>query len=271
MKHRFACLALTLLSITSGLVVMSAHSSPSPAAGDIDILVNGVQQRRYAHQGRWYVEALKGSDYAIRIRNPYGVRVAVALSVDGLNTIDARQTTATAARKWVLDPYQTIVISGWQTSQTEARRFEFTTEENSYGQALGKTANLGVISAVFFKEKVPTYLTEQAPRDARPQSPAAAAPAPAAGHHRGGSADSRAKADNEYAATGMGQRTDHAVTQVSMDLESTPASTVSIRYEFHPQLVKLGVLQAPRVDNPLARRERARGFEPGFCPEPKRR
>jgi len=50
--------------------------------------------------------------------------VAVALSVDGLNTIDARETTAAGARKWVLDPYQIVTISGWQTSQTEARRFE---------------------------------------------------------------------------------------------------------------------------------------------------
>ena len=78
----------------------------------------------------------KGKEYAIRLRNPYGVRVAVALSVDGLNTIDARETTATEARKWVLDPYETVTISGWQTSQTEARRFEFTTEARSYGQAL---------------------------------------------------------------------------------------------------------------------------------------
>ena len=84
----------------------------------------------------------------------------MALSVDGLNTIDARETTAADARKWVLGPYQTVTISGWQTSQTEARRFEFTTEARSYGQALGKTANLGVISAVFFKERVPTIMSE---------------------------------------------------------------------------------------------------------------
>jgi len=40
-----------------------------------------------------------GSEYGIRLRNPYAVRVAVALSVDGLNTIDARVTTAADARK----------------------------------------------------------------------------------------------------------------------------------------------------------------------------
>ena len=268
MKHRFAYLMLTGLAL-AGQVVMSADSVRRPA-GDIDIVVNDVAQPRYAHQGRWYVEALKGREYAIRIRNPYGVRVAVALSVDGLNTIDARQTTADAARKWVLAPYETVTISGWQTSQTEARRFEFTTEEHSYGQALGKTANLGVISAVFFKERVSTRMTEAA-KDANPPSPSAAHP-PAAEGQRGESSAGRArKSVNEYAATGMGGRTGHVVTQVRLDLEDAPAQTVNIRYEFRPQLVRLGVLQPAPTAGQLERRERARGFEPGFCPEPPKR
>ena len=258
MKHRFAYLMFAVLAL-AGQGVMSAESIDRPANA-IDILVNGVPQTRYAHQGRWYVEALKGREYAIRIRNPYGVRVAVALSVDGLNTIDARQTTAADARKWVLGPHETVIISGWQTSRTEARRFEFTTEEHSYGQALGKTANLGVISAVFFKERVSTRMTEGA-RDAGPSAPAV-----------GEASASRARqSENEYAATGMGGRTGHVVTQVWMDLEDAPAQSVNIRYEFRPQLVRLGVLHPPRTDGHLKRRERSRGFEPGFCPEPPKR
>jgi hypothetical protein len=45
---------------------------------------------------------------------------------------------------------------------------------------------------------------------------------------------------------------------------------VTIRYEFRPQLVRLGILPPARTADPLQRRERARGFEPGFCPEPPR-
>ena len=74
--------------------------------------------------------------------------------------------------------------------------------------------------------------------------------------------------DEEYAATGMGRRTDHVVTQVRLDLEDVPAQTVNIRYEFRPQLVQLGILPAAPVHDPLRRRERARGFEPGFAPVP---
>ncbi len=65
----------------------------------------------------------------------------------------------------------------------------------------------------------------------------------------------------------MGDRTRHDVTRVDVDLERTPAARERIRYEFRPQLVKLGIL--PTEDDRLARRETARGFD-GYCPEPNR-
>lgn len=280
MNHRLACLAVTGLALAAAPNSVTSASVYYPTP-HVEILVGGVSQRQYPVEGRWYVEALKGREYAIRVRNPYGVRVAVALSVDGMNTIDARTTSASDARKWVIDPYQTITISGWQTSRTEARRFEFTTEERSYGQALGKTANLGVISAVFFRERVPAVSSlnesarQQAPQPAVPppasQSAGSPPAAPQAAERRsepvGDSAKAR-RADDEYAATGMGRRTDHAVTNVWLDLEDAPAQMVNIRYEFRPQLVKLGILPAAPGREALDRRERARGFEPGFAPVP---
>ena len=264
MKRCVTCLLAGLAWFTNPVASTPAAHERQPSAG-IEILVNGTPQRRYAHNGRWYVEALKGQEYAIRLHNPYPVRVAVALSVDGLNTIDARETTAADARKWVLDPYQTVTISGWQTSQTEARRFEFTTESGSYGQALGKTANLGMISAVFFRERVPPM--EMLSDSARQLN--APAPSASAAGQSAGAAERREKKADEYAATGMGRRTDHAVVRVSLDLEHAPAQSVNIRYEFRPQLVKLGIVPAPHAADALQRRERARGFEPGFCPEPR--
>jgi hypothetical protein len=190
----------------------------------------------------------------------------VALSVDGLNTIDARHTAAADARKWVLDPYETVTISGWQTSRTNARRFEFTTEARSYAQALGKTANVGVISAAFFRERVTTMTRESANEIAR-SAPSAGPVAESAGD----AASPGMLSTEGYAATGMGRRTDHVVTQVHLELETTPAQTVNIRYEYRDQLVRLGILPAASVVDPLQRRERARGFEPGFSPEPPRR
>jgi hypothetical protein len=264
MKHRLACLAVTALAAASHSPTSASVSHPTPT---VEILVGGSAQRQYPFRGRWYIEAIKGREYAIRLRNPYGVRVAVALSVDGLNTIDARQTSASEARKWVLGPYETVTISGWQTSRTEARRFEFTPEERSYGQALGRTANFGVVSAVFFRERVPVVRSRNEAVGSHAPQQAAPAPSERMGADAG---EAQAKReDEEYAATGMGRRTDHVVTQVWLDLEEAPAQTVNIRYEFRPQLVRLGILPpVSETRDPLDRRERARGFEPGFAPVP---
>jgi hypothetical protein len=271
MNRRFASLAVAGLALAAApLVVVSASPAHRPA-GSVEILVDGVPQRQYAHAGRWYIEAHKGREYAIQLRNPYAVRVAVALAVDGINTIDGRHTTAAEARKWVLGPYETVTIRGWQTSRSEARRFEFTTEERSYAQALGQPANLGVISAVFFKERVHAVVsgspTDSARSRAPAEPPAPAAPAAEAAAAKGASRSS----GDEYAATGMGRRTGHAVTQVWLDLEDAPAHAVDLRYEFRPQLVRLGILPPEVTADPLQRRERAGGFERGFCPEPPRR
>ena len=263
--HMPVAVALTLCTLAG--CQASADPRPTAPAGRIEILVDGVPRQAYGARGTWYIEALKGRPYAIRVTNPYAVRVAVALAVDGLNTIDARHTSAADARKWVIEPFGSVTIRGWQTSLADARRFEFTTEARSYGASLGRTEDLGIISAVFYRERVQA-VAQMSARDERGRSndvPAGASKsAPSA-------APPPAAESPEYAATGMGRRIDHAVTEVAIDLEATPASVVALRYEYRAELVRLGVLQTdPPVDGAMERRERASGFAPGFCPEPKR-
>src|SRR5262249_32950182 len=100
--------------------------------------------------GRLYVEALRGRGFSLRLRNPTGERVAVALSVDGRNVIDAKRTTAGRASKWVLSPGETADIPGWQVSGETSRRFFFTGLSRSYARWLGGTSNTRGIGAVFF-------------------------------------------------------------------------------------------------------------------------
>ena len=119
----------------------------------MEILIGGTPVCEYPARGKSYIEALKRREYSVRLHNLTAERIAIALSVDGLNSIDARTTTARDARKWVLGPYETITLDGWQVSSATARKFYFTTEEKSYGSWLGKTNNLGLIAAAVFREK----------------------------------------------------------------------------------------------------------------------
>jgi hypothetical protein len=249
---------LVLLALGFGAIAGGQNRvTRIPASSfELEVLVNGRPVAEYYARGKTYIEAIHSAEYELRVHNPTSERVAVALSVDGLNTIDARHTSAWNASKWVIEPYQTITISGWQMSSERARHFYFTNERDSYGAKLGQTENLGVISAVFFRERrrevtatPPPYLPRDKDRMESEQSaPGQNAPA----------AKSRAADDGDYAATGIGRNVRNDVRWVNMDLDSSAAGEVTIRYEYYSALLRLGVV--PR--EPLQRREDSRGFSP---------
>ena len=283
-------LSATLVLLVSLLFWPSAPARAIDQAGyTMEVLVDGTPLQEYFARSAHYVQALEGREYSIRLTNRTGERIAVALAVDGLNSIDAKTTTALAAQKWILGPWESITLDGWQTTSSTARHFFFTSEKESYGAWLGKTKNLGIVTAAVFREKrrrpVPIEqgelqrdsrsndaggAREQAAGGptARADAPASEAAPPAARSK----ATSRQLSD-ELAATGIGRELGHEVRRVSFDEEESPAALLEIRYEYHDALVKLGVLPrpCPTDPEPLARREHARGFsDTDFAPDPYR-
>jgi hypothetical protein len=225
MHRLLRTLAVPTLLLTLAVPITTAQNSSSDRVTkripyptfELEVLVDGRPLNEYRSRGRTYVEALRGAEYELRLRNSSPDRVAVALSVDGLNTIDALQSSAWNASKWVIEPYQTITISGWQMSSERARRFYFTTERDSYATKLGQRGDFGVISAVFFRERnrpVPiTRPSEQSSSGAQPKL--------------------RAEASRESdAATGIGRSVRNDVREIDMDLESRPAAELTVRYEY---------------------------------------
>jgi hypothetical protein len=215
------------LLLTIGALISAVLAGPGAAQNsqervtkpypnfEVEVLVNGRPSSQYYEHGRMYVEAVRGAEYEISLRNSSSDRVAVALFVDGLNTIDARRTSAWNASKWVIEPYQTITIGGWQMSSDRARRFYFTDERDSYATKLGVNGNFGVISAVFFRERR---------RDITPipRGQAQVEEAPSGMMSR----------RDEKAATGIGRSVHNDVSWIDMDLDSRPAGEVTIRYEY---------------------------------------
>jgi len=280
----FEAISRRILRLALPLALSAVVALPAMAlergAFSLEVLVDGAPLTEFASRGTNYIEAIEGREYSIRLRNHTAGRIAVALSVDGLNSIDAKTTTARAAAKWILGPYETVTLDGWQTGSSTARRFFFTTEEKSYGAWLDKTSNLGVISAAVFREKVKP-LPIQVPRAQKRSRPSTRdeagreAPVAAESGERalGKAAAPEAEPSDDLAATGIGREIDHRVQRVRFEAERSPAAVLNLRYEYRDALVKLGVLPPTYAhrEDPLDRRERAHGFEDmDFAPDPYR-
>jgi hypothetical protein len=259
-------------------VVLFLAGARLPAAAlqrfELSVLLDGCPAAEYPFRDRTYIEALRGRSFSLRLHNPTAERVAVALSVDGLNVLDAKRTTAEEATKWILAPGQTVEIPGWQVSGETSRRFFFTDTGRSYARWIGDTRNVGTIEAVFFREKArpPQPVVKVSPFGplgetgrARDSDDSAERKSSTA-RVEGGLPNTAAEADR-FAATGIGERTRFPVQWVHFDEDPVPAASISLRYEYRRELVRLGVLSG---EGDLHARDRGRGFEHSYAPEPDR-
>lgn len=176
--------------------------APSPY---ISIVVENLEQAFFNFNGRWFVEALRGKDYTIRLYNPFDVRLAIALIVDGVNTIDGKTNTPEDGRKWVIKPGQLADMRGWQVAHNKLRRFVFTSEAQSLGAPMGQKNSGGFIRAVGFKERV-FY-------------------------------DPKNKSGPQGAAE------NNNVKGVDITLEPNPSFTVQVKYDTRGALQKAGVIK----------------------------
>lgn len=273
-----------LLGASFAALVASRPLAASELSGySVSVLVDGTSVAEYAARNRVYVEAVKGKEFVLRLSNPTSRRVAVALSVDGRNVIDAKRTSAGEASKWVLSPGETLDVPGWQVSGGTARRFFFTETSKSYAKWLGDTANVGTIEAVFYRERERgrekpivrwkaqpesqpaegTLRDEAGASTLQPQSPAPSSPS--------AQSEARRKDASDYAATGIGDATSNPVEWVAFEAESSPAARIALRYEFRTELVRLGILPRPGDLDGLYARDRAHGFDREYAPDPYRR
>ncbi len=230
--------------------------------------------------GRYYLEARAGGRYVVALANRTAERVGVVLSVDGLNAISGERDTG-RGRMYVLDPWQRTTVQGWRTSLQEVRQFTFVDERRSYATRSGKAnEKMGWIEVAVYRERHAAvqatpypyaeprrpYPIEEQENRGRAQAPAAPE---ASGARDAGEATARLESDakRSYPGTGWGQRTHDPVVLVSFDPEAEPRERVTLRYEYRPALVALGVLPprtSPRVR--LWQRDQA---QPGFAQPPR--
>jgi hypothetical protein len=293
MRLRLAAVGLAATAL-GGAAPVAAHDVYGVSGGvgglvSVSLEVDGRTAPLYPApdgSGRYYVEAWRGSRYAVRLANRTGERLGVLLTVDGLNAISGERSSAGSrppGRMYVLYPWDDTVVQGWRTSLEDVRQFTFVDEERSYATRSGKGGGrLGWIEVEIYRERRPVARPwpywPYRPDDGRPEGgepreegrrePKAKDDSASAA--RDGIAERApappATAPPSYPGTGWGHRAEDPVRVVSFDSEPAPAERITLRYEYASALRALGIL--PRSWWSRDRlRERERGEE-GFARPP---
>jgi hypothetical protein len=202
----------------------------------------GKRYKEFQQNNRSTLKVRPNEEYSIVVKNPMPVRVGVAVSIDGLNSIDGKRTTPAKARKWLIEPHSSITIAGWQTSKQTLRKFLFTQQTESYAQFQedkgGKplTRNLGVIGVAWFWNSGELEIALHPPEPFEEETKRVAAEAAGAAPSRAApsAAPAAAKADAK-AGTGMGKQQQNLVTEVEFSEDAgmyAVKDVLKIYYEF---------------------------------------
>ena len=234
----FTIILISFSALNAASKHFNGYSFEATITGDCGIYhekCNRAANTIYVHEGQ---------EYSIVIRNPLPVRVAVAVTIDGLNVIDGKRTPPRLARKWIVEPYASLTLRGWQTGKESLRRFVFTNQSKSYAQWKERrdqkeyTQNLGLIGVAWFwnSEELRsalnppiTYMDHEFSESKRS---AGCSPAPSAPQLQ---SLPRCKEESGKAGTGMGRKEHNSVTEVAFQYNTgmyAGDDVLVIRYEF---------------------------------------
>jgi len=281
-----AVLTLTVPNAEAGQRIRRPFPTPweTAFAGNVltvEVQVDGETASLYRTANaaeRRYFEAQRGEEYALRIRNHTGRRVAVLISVDGLNAVNGlRSWLASSEPMYVLDPWQVTVVRGWRTSLEHVREFVFVDEQRSYASRTGQeNGDLGWIRVLAFEEQPRVshfepwrdQLREGAqPPDGEFQGKDERGDAPAPGKAQSAAPPTqesqRSAKEKSFPGTGWGDRRRDPVRETWFDPQPVACDHLVLRYEYARGLADLGIFHDR---NRL--RDRDRG-EFGFAQPPR--
>lgn len=208
---------------------------------------------------RAYLEAVKGEQYTIHLRNRLNRRVGVVVAVDGRNIISGKKSwLKNSERMYILEPHGEGEYSGWRADLERVNRFYFTSVTDSYAAAFKDESAMGVISLAVYPEM------------ARPLPPAElsvpmTAPGPMYNKMEKQRADREVVEEkSESAGTGYGREEYAPARTVAFNPEQHPAERVFLKYEWHATLCRKGVIECGKRP-PMPRN---RFWDDGFAPPP---
>jgi len=197
---------------------------------------------RCQQQGNFfYVEAVKGDRYSIRVTNKTGRRVGVVVAVDGRNIISAKKSDLKPNdRMYIIGPHETNVFEGWRTAMDTTNRFYFTEQSDSYAEKVfGDASAMGTIALAVYKEKIPEIVPYSDKPFRMNESPAGAAPSTSSESR---SADKAKLQKGEETGTGFGETTYSPARVVQFEPEHRAAEKIVLKYEWRSELCRKGII-----------------------------
>jgi len=192
-----------------------------------------------------FLEANKGDNYGIIIRNKTPERIGVVVAVDGRNIISGKRSDLKNTEDmYIVNGYEQGRYDGWRTDKDTVHRFYFTDPGDSYSaKTFNDASAMGVIAVAVYREK------DRQPRIEEMQKRENAPAAPSMG-----SAE-RSKslaAKDEAAGTGFGEGLYSPTVKVAFEPGRTPVRKILVKYEWREVLCRKGILSCgPDTGNRL--------------------
>jgi hypothetical protein len=219
----------------------------------------------YQYHGATYVAGEPGQKYGVRLHNCSGGRELAVVSVDGVNVVSG-ETAASGQTGYVLNARSAAEVMGWRKNLEEVAAFNFSAAGASYAAKTGRAGNVGVIGvAVFDEMRVVRHYQESRGIGARPAAVGAGPTARdfnAYGDAPGAESVSAEQANGPMArmqaqksaprlGTGHGEREVDRVINTEFDrATASPSHVITLRYDTRKNLIRAGVLPAPRPQRP---------------------
>jgi hypothetical protein len=244
----------TVIGIIMAVLVSAAPvfgHGRAPLAGDVSIEIisdNGGAYRSFPASDRRknetriirkYLEAKKGEDYGIMIRNNSPERLGVVIAVDGRNIITgSRSDLGKNETMYIVNAYEQARYDGWRTTSNEVHRFFFTEPADSYSvRTFADSSAMGVIAVAVYREKNwPQPLYDLSRNEAAPAVPSMKSDA----------RDRKKALAGEEAGTGFGDSRYSPVARVEFEPENVPIQKTLLKYEWRETLCKKGILDCVR-------------------------
>jgi hypothetical protein len=209
------------------------------------------------HIVKKYLEARRGENYSIVVRNTMPERIGVVIAVDGRNIISGKKSyLSNNEMMYVVGPDDSVKLEGWRTDDSAVHKFYFTDVTDSYSvRTFGDTSAMGLISVAVFREKDRPLMFHDSPHMENPPAPSAGAPAEG----------SSKRYKSESAGTGFGDRKYSPVVRVEFAPESIPIEKILLKYEWRDVLCKKGMLNCGQAEgNRLWNEYSYAPFPPGY-------